>query len=73
MNQLIGAHAVRNRPMCGGVGWAGAGVAWRLGVCVVFGAFWAVWRQVKMAMLHEGLGGFVFIYLYRFVDRYLLN
>ena len=31
----VGAHAVRNRSKCGGVGWAGAGVAWRLGVCVV--------------------------------------
>jgi hypothetical protein len=40
----VGAHAVRNRPKCGGVGWAGAGVAWRLGVCVVFEAFLAVWR-----------------------------
>jgi hypothetical protein len=26
----VGAHAVRNRSKCGGVGWAGAGVAWRL-------------------------------------------
>jgi len=37
-----GAHAVRNRPKCGGVVWAGAGVAWRLCVCVVFEIFWAV-------------------------------
>jgi hypothetical protein len=29
----VGAHAVRNRLKCGGVGWAGAGVAWRLCVC----------------------------------------
>jgi hypothetical protein len=28
-----GAHAVRKRSECGGVGWAGAGVAWRLCVC----------------------------------------
>ena len=25
----VGAHAVHNRSKCGGVGWAGAGVAWR--------------------------------------------
>ena len=41
----VGAHAVRNRSKCGGVGWAGAGVAWRLGVCVVFEASPAVWRR----------------------------
>ena len=41
----VGAHAMRNRSKCGGVGWAGAGVAWRLGVCVVFEASWAVWRR----------------------------
>jgi hypothetical protein len=35
----VDAHAVCNRSKCGGVGWAGAGVAWRLGVCVVFEAF----------------------------------
>jgi hypothetical protein len=39
----VGAHAVRNKSKCVGVGWAGASVAWRLGVCVVFGTFWAVW------------------------------
>ena len=41
----VGAHAVRSRSKCGGVGWTGAGVAWRLGVCVVFEAFGAVWRR----------------------------
>jgi hypothetical protein len=41
----VGAHAVRNRSKCGGVMWAGAGVACRLGVCFVFEAFWAVWRR----------------------------
>jgi hypothetical protein len=41
----VGAHAVRNRSKCGGVGWEGAGVAWRLGVCVVFEASWAAWRR----------------------------
>jgi hypothetical protein len=25
----VGAHAVRNRSKCGGVVWAGVGVAWR--------------------------------------------
>ena len=32
----VGAHAMSNRSKCGGVGWAGAGAAWRLGVCVLF-------------------------------------
>jgi hypothetical protein len=41
----VGAHAVRNRSKCGGVVWAGAGAAWRLGVCVVFEAFLDVWRR----------------------------
>ena len=41
----VGVHAVRKRLECGGVGWAGAGVAWRLCVCVVFEATWAVWRR----------------------------
>jgi hypothetical protein len=41
----VGAHAVRNRLKYGGVGWAGAGVAWRLGVCVVFEVSLAVWRR----------------------------
>jgi hypothetical protein len=41
----VGAHAVRNRSQCGGVMWAGADVASRLGVCVAFEAFWAVWRR----------------------------
>ena len=50
----VGAHAVRNRAKCGGVGWAGAGVAWRLGVCVVFGASPAVWRR------QLSLCGFIF-------------
>ena len=40
----VGAHAVRNRSKCGAVR-AGADVAWRLGVCVVFEAFWAAWRR----------------------------
>jgi hypothetical protein len=35
----VGAHAVRNKSKCGGVGWVGVGVAWRLGdhhwVCVL--------------------------------------
>ena len=41
----VGAHVVRNRSKCGGVVWAGAGVAWHLGVYVVFEAFLAVWRR----------------------------
>ena len=44
----VGAHAVRNRSKCGGVGWAGAGVAWRLGVCVVFEAIWALFHEYKV-------------------------
>ena len=36
---------MRSRSKYGGVGWAGAGVAWRLGVCVVFEASRAVWRR----------------------------
>ena len=34
----VGAHAVRKSSECAGVVWAGAGVAWRLCVCVAFGA-----------------------------------
>jgi hypothetical protein len=53
----VGAHAVRNRPKCGGVGWACAGVAWRLGVCIVFEATWAVWRrQLSLLNLLDGAG-----------------
>jgi len=55
-----GAHAVRNRSKCGGVEWAGVGVAWRLGVCVVFGAFWAVWRrQLSLYALMKGFAVFI--------------
>jgi hypothetical protein len=38
----VGAHAVRSRSKFGGVGWAGAGVAWRLGVCGVCVVFEAL-------------------------------
>jgi hypothetical protein len=49
----VGAHAVRNRSK-GGVGWAGTGVAWRLGVCVVFEAFLTVWRrQLSLCGAHH--------------------
>jgi len=43
----VGAHAVRKQVnvWCGGVGWAGAGVAWRLSVLVVFEACLAAWRR----------------------------
>jgi hypothetical protein len=47
----VGAHAVRNRSKCGGVVWAGAGEAWRLGVCVVFEVLWAVWFCVMRLVL----------------------
>jgi len=40
----VGAHAVRYRPKCGGVVWAGAAVAWRLGVCVC--VVWFVFVRV---------------------------
>ena len=50
----VGAHAVLNRSKCGGVEWAGAGVAWRLGECVVFEASPAVWRR-QLSSLYSQL------------------
>jgi hypothetical protein len=44
----VGAHAVPNRSKFGEVGWTGAGVAWRLGVCVVFDALEELWTNISV-------------------------
>jgi hypothetical protein len=41
----VGVHALRKSSEHGGVVWTGAGVAWYLCVCVVFGASWTNWRR----------------------------